>query len=339
MRIAQISTLDTPVRRDKSSSVEQHVWLLDRELVRLGHDVTVFAAAGSEVSGKLVETLPGTYAEDGAPDDWQLCEMINLCRALERSGEFDVLHSHAYLRGLPMEALSRAPMLHTLHLHPYDDFERLRLMWPDAWVTGLSHFQWSGKPAAPPCAVVYHGIDAEQFSFNCEPGDYVCYLGRFVPNKGLKTAIRVARELGLTLRIAGPSNEYFEENILQEIGGKIEYVGPVTGRGRDEFLGGAKALLYPLKEPEPFGLVQVEAMMCGTPVVALRVGAVAEIVDEGVTGYIADTVQEFTGKLARSFELDRRKVRTRAMDRFSGERMAREYAAVYERLIAARGAR
>ena len=335
MRIAQIATVDTPVRRENSASIEQMVWLLDCELRRLGHEVTVFGAAGSEVGGRFVETLPGTYAENGAPDDWRLCEMINLCRALERSGEFDVVHSHAYLWSLPFEALCRAPMVHTLHVHPYDDFLLLRAMWPRACVAAISQFQWSATPHLPPAAVIHHGIDAKQFTFRAKPDDYVCFLGRFIRDKGALTAIRAARELGLRLLLAGPRSEYFEECIAPEVDGRlVEYIGPVTGVERDRLLGGARALLYPIEAPEPFGLVQVEAMMCGTPVVAPRIGAVPEIVEDGVTGCIAESADDFPAQVSRALTLDRARIRTLAEQRFSATRMAREYAALYARIAA-----
>ena len=337
MRIAQVSTVDTPVRREHSGSIEQMVWLLDRELRRLGHEVTVFGAAGSEVGGTFIETLPGTYAENGAPDDWRLCEMINLSRALERSGDFDVVHCHAYLWSLPFEALCRAPMVHTLHLHPYDDFLRLRAMWPHACVTAISKFQWSATPDLPPAAVIHHGIDAEQFTFREKPDDYVCFLGRFVPDKGALTAIRTARELGLRLLLAGPRNEYFDTCIAPEVDGRlVEYIGSVTGAERDRLLGGARALLYPIEAPEPFGLVQVEAMMCGTPVVATGLGAVPEIVEDGVTGCIAENAAAFPAHTTRALTLDRTRIRTLAEQRFSAGHMAREYAALYSRITANR---
>jgi hypothetical protein len=132
MRIAQIATLATPVREHGSGSVESLVWLMTRELVRLGHEVTVFGAAGSETYGEFVATLPGTYAAPGCPHEWQLCEWVNLCRAVEQSARFDLLHSHAYLWGLPLEPLARAPMLHTLHVLPGEDHARLWAMAPHA---------------------------------------------------------------------------------------------------------------------------------------------------------------------------------------------------------------
>src|SRR5437660_491301 len=146
MRIAQVATVGTPVRREGGDSIESLVWLLSRELTRLGHEVTVFACAGSEVEGELVATLPGPYGTAGAPDDWQLCEWLNLCRAVEQSGRFDVLHSHAYLWGIPLERLSSTPIIHTTHVLPVDDTARLWAMSPASRVTATSKYQWSSFP-------------------------------------------------------------------------------------------------------------------------------------------------------------------------------------------------
>jgi glycosyltransferase involved in cell wall biosynthesis len=333
MRIAQISTLATIVGPTHSGSIEAGVWLLAHELARLGHEVTVFAAAGSQVDGRLVATLPGPYARGGSPDDWHLCEWINLCKAVEESGDFDVLHSHAYLWGLPLEPLSRAPMLHTLHILPSQSEAQLRMMQPQARVTAISHYQWSAFPELPPAPVVYHAVDPVQFPFVERPGDYLVFLGRFTPGKGPVAAIQAARALGMRLLLAGPENEYYREKVKPLVDGvPVEYVGSVTGKARADLLGGAKALLYPITEPEPFGLVMPEAMMCGTPVAAISLGAVPEIVDEGVTGYLAATPDYLPRQIEQAMALDRRLVRQRAEERFSGERLAQEYVEVYEGL-------
>src|SRR5579883_696910 len=159
MRIAQVSLLSTPVREAGSSSVEYLVWQLTEELIRRGHEVTVFAAAGSQTSGELVITSPGeTYGENGALDDWELAEWVNLCRAVEQSGRFDVLHSHAFLWGVPLNPISRAPIVHTMHIQPYEDHFRLWRMDPTACVTGISRYQWKWGPYEP-AAVAYHGVD------------------------------------------------------------------------------------------------------------------------------------------------------------------------------------
>jgi glycosyltransferase involved in cell wall biosynthesis len=322
------------VRRERSDSIESLVWLLSRELTRLGHEVTVFATADSEVCGKLVPTLPGPYGTSGSPDDWQVCEWLNLCRAIERSADFDVMHSHAYLWGLPLDRLSCAPMVHTLHVCPYENEVCLWSQVPDACVTAISHYQWAAYPELRPAAVIHHGVDVHQFIPQVNPKDYVCYLGRFTPGKGAQQAIAVARRLGVRLLMAGPADDYYRQHIEPLVDGRqIAYLGYVAGSAKNELLGGARALLYPLQEPEPFGLVQVEAMLCGTPVVALSVGAVPEIIDEGLTGFCAKTVEEFPRHVLRSFELDRRKVSERAAERFSAERMAREYVDLYQQLV------
>ena len=333
MRIAQIATVDTPVRREHSGSIEQHVWLLARELTALGHEVTTFGAPGSEVAGQFVATLPGTYAENGAPEDWRICEIINIARALERAADFDVMHSHGYLLALSFDRLVRTPLVHTLHIHPYENSVAMRALFPGACVTGISHFQWSETPHLPIAAIIPHGVDSSQFTLRTGPGEYLAYLGRFIPDKGPLTAIRVARKLGIPLRLAGARNEYFDERLAPEIDGElVRYVGTVTGVERDRFLGGASALLYPLEAPEPFGLVQIEAMMCGTPVVAMKLGAVAEIVEDGVTGFSAGTPQDFAGKIAPALALDRARIRETAGRRFSAVAMARAYAELYERI-------
>ncbi len=334
MRIAQVSTLSAPVRSDTGGSVESLVWLLTRELVRLGHEVTVFATAGSETDGHLVATLAGPYGAEGSLDDWQLCEWVNLCRAVEQSGRFDVLHSHAYLWGLPLEPLSRAPMVHTLHIVPDDNHARLWWMRPQARVVAVSRHQWSAYPGLRPAAVIHHAVDVCRFTLQEKPGDYVCYLGRFVSGKGPVQAIETARSLGLRLLLAGPENAYFRDQVRPLLDGRTaEYVGFVEGAARDRLLGGARVLLYPIQYPEAFGLVVVEAMLCGTPVAAMRLGAVPELLEEGVTGSMADSMAGFPQAVQRCLCLDRLRIRSLAEQRFSVGRMAWEYLRVYEQSL------
>lgn len=334
MRIALISTLATRVRPRGSGSVESMVWLLASELTRLGHQVTVFACADSDVPCELVATLPGVYGANGAPDDWQLCEWINLCRAVEQSDRFDVLHSHAYLWGMPLQSLSQTPMVHTLHICPDENAVRLWTITGNACVTAISEYQWSAHPELKPAAVIHHGVNAAQFSYRDEPEDYVCYFGRFTFGKGPRTAITAARDLGLRLILAGPRNEYFAEKIAPLVDGRtVEYIGPASGAARDRLLGGARALLYPLQEPEPFGLVPVEAMMCGTPVAAIRRGAVAEVVEDGITGHCAEPDGDFGAAVKRALTLNRKRVHDRAAARFSAQQMAYGYLGVYEQLV------
>jgi glycosyltransferase involved in cell wall biosynthesis len=334
MRIAQVSTLSAPVCRETGGSVESLIWRLTRELTRLGHEITVFGCAGSECDGDLVATQPGPYGAKGTFDDWQLCEWVNLARAVERSGDFDILHTHAYLWGLPLEPMSRAPMIHTLHIVPDENNAMLWRQYPRTSVTAISQHQWSEFPDLKPAAIIPHGVEVSDFTLREQPDDYVLYLGRFVSGKGPLHAINAARTLGLRLILAGPENAYFREHIRPFVDGKqIEYAGYVSGVARDRLLGGARALLYPIQHPEAFGLVLVEAMLCGTPVAAVRLGAVAEIVEEGVTGCMADGMGQFSKVVLRALECDRRQVRQRAEQRFSAKQMACGYVQLYERIL------
>lgn len=335
MRIAQIATLSSPVRRDARGSVEAWVWLLTRELVKLGHEVIVFGCRGSEVHGDFIETLPGPYGAPGSFDDWQLCEWVNLCRAVAQSDRFDVLHAHAYLWGIPLAPFSRAPMVHTLHIVPDDNAARLWSQSPDSCVTAISRQQWSAYPALKPAATIPLAVDDSQFPFQSQPEDYLCYLGRFVSGKGPIQAIQTARALGVRLRMAGPENAYFRDKVKPLVDGKsVEYVGFANGEERARLLGGARALIYPIQHPESFGLVLLEAMLCGTPVAAMRLGAVPEIVDEGVTGYSAESTNDFQRVVTKALALDRKLVRQRAETRFSAQQMARDYATFYEKIAA-----
>jgi glycosyltransferase involved in cell wall biosynthesis len=331
MRIAQIATCSGPVREDNTGSVESLVWLLSRELTAMGHDVTVFGCAGSDVPCAFVETQPGPYGTEGAVGDWQLSEWINLSRAVEQSHRFDVMHSHVYVWGLPLEPLSRAPMVHTMHTCPYEDEALVWDGYPDARVTALSAFQWRDATPRRPFAIIPHGFDPARFTFRERPDDYLCYLGRFIPGKGPLEAVAAARELNMPLVLAGPSSEYFESQVRPHVDGqRVRYAGWVDRCRRDALLGGARALLYPLREPEPFGLVQVEAMMCGTPVAAIGVGAVPEVVEEGVTGCIAPTTAELVGAAARALTLSRARIRSRAAARFTARVMAEHYQRAYK---------
>lgn len=335
MRIAQIATLSAPVAPETGGSVESLIWLLTRELTKLGHEVTVFGTAGSQADGEVVVTMPGPYARDGALEDWHLCEWVNLCEAVKQSDRFDVMHSHAYLWGIPLQAFSRAPLVHTTHIVPDDDSAKLWAAAPQSSVTAVSRHQWSAFPDLKPAAVIPHGVDTTQFTFREQPEDYVLYLGRFVSGKGPLLAIETARKLGVRLMLAGPSNPYFREKIQPLVDGKnVEYAGFVAGKERDRLLGGARALIYPIQYPEAFGLVLVEAMLCGTPIAAMRLGAVSEIVEEGVSGFSAATREEFASTVTKCFSLDRRRIQQQAQEQFSVEQMAREYAAFYESIVA-----
>jgi glycosyltransferase involved in cell wall biosynthesis len=229
-------------------------------------------------------------------------------------------------------------MLHTMHVMPDNDSARLRRMRPGSMVTAVSRYQWSRYPDLPPRAVVHHGVADEPFTFQPRPSEYVCYVGRFIPGKGPRAAVDAARRLAVPIVLAGPPSDHYDRDIAPLVDGtSVRFVGFVSGVERDRLLGGARALLYPVEVPEPFGLVLIEAMMCGTPVAALAAGAVPEIVDEGVTGHVAATPAELPLAVERALRLDRAGVRRRAVQRFSHGRMVDAYEALYEELRARAG--
>jgi glycosyltransferase involved in cell wall biosynthesis len=336
MRIAQVAPLSTTVRRDHAGSIEGLVWLLARELTAAGHEVTVFGAAGSQVPepAEFIASMPGPYGQDGTPWTWYASEWMGLCRAVEQSGNFDVMHAHNYLWSIPLTPFAGCPMVHTTHIFPYDEEASMWRQHPDACITGVSSTQWAGYPDLRPAAVVPHGVDAAAHTFRADPGDYLCWLGRFQPGKGPLEAIELARSLGTRLLLAGPENEYFQEAIAPHVDGDaVEYVGAVGPEERDHLLGGARVLLYPVLSSEPFGLVMVEAMMSGTPVAAFGLGAVPEIVEEGVTGAIEAPGGDLAPAVNRALELDRRAVHERARSRFGADRMASQYAELYASIV------
>jgi glycosyltransferase involved in cell wall biosynthesis len=235
------------------------------------------------------------------------------------------------------KSLARTPLIHTLHIVPDANSAKLWKNTPGSLVTALSRHQWSAYPDLQPTAIIPHGVDVAQFNFRAQPDDYVLYLGRFVSGKGPLHAIRTARELGVRLVLAGPENAYFREKVKPLVDGRtVEYVGFVHGAERDRWLSGARALLYPIQYPEAFGLVLLEAMLCGTPVAAPRLGAVPEIIDDGITGCLCDNLDQLTAATRSCFALNRHQVRERALTRFSAAEMARRYVQVFEQALATR---
>jgi glycosyltransferase involved in cell wall biosynthesis len=331
LRIAQIAPIARAVSPTSTGSIEQLVWQLTEELVERGHDVTLFAAGDSETSARLEAKYALGYDHDEALWEWTFHELMHVAAALERAHEFDVLHSHVYHFALPFTRFVRTPTVHSYHVLPDDDVVRAYAEYPEAELVAASAFQREqlSRPKAP---VVHHGLDVDGFPFGESGGEYLLFLGDVRWEKGAGESVELAARIGLPLVIAGPGEGFYREHIEPNVRGDVEYLGWVEPARRDELLAGAAALLYPLNWPETFGLVLVEAMACGTPVLARSCGAVPEIVDNGVTGFHAETLEELVALAPRARALDRARVRERARERFDKSRMADEYEALYRRL-------
>jgi len=339
MRIAHIAPVATTIPPPKSGSVETMTSLLTEGLVRRGHDVTLFATADSKTSAKLNAIYPHGYWHDDHMWPWELYEMLNLACAVERSGDFDVIHYEAayYPMSLAFTRLSATPIVQTLHHSPSNAEVSLWSRYPEAPFVAISQEQARLLSGLNVVGTVLHGIDTDRFIFREEPEDYLLFLGRFTEGKGVLQAIEIAKRVGMKLILAAAEDSYYRERVAPHVDGRhIVYYGEADFDAKVKLYGAARALLYPIQAREPFGLVLAEAMACGTPVAALDRGAVSEVVDHGVTGMIFEDLEQMTNELPRVFDLDRRRVRKQAVARFGVERMVDGYIDVYSDLVEGR---
>jgi glycosyltransferase involved in cell wall biosynthesis len=339
MRIAQISPLYESVPPLRYGGTERVVANLTDELIRRGHEVTLFASGDSRTRAKLVPGSPTALRLAGSirdPLGYHLCMLDEvICRA----SEFDVIHSHADYLAYPLLAHCSTPSVSTLHgrldladLEPvYRRFHYLPVVSiSDAQRRPLPHCKW--------VRTVHHGLPVDELRFRAEPQQHLVFLGRVSPEKRLDRAIEIATRSGLPLRVAAKIDSadrgYFESVVAPLLGNPlIEFIGEIGPEEKNDFLGSALALLFPIDWPEPFGLVMIEAMACGTPVIAFRGGSVAEVVKDGVSGFVVDSMEEAVKAVTRIPELDRRKCRAWFEERFHVGRMVDEYLDVYERVI------
>lgn len=341
LRIAHIAPVATTIPAPKHGSVEQVTALLTEELVKRGHDVTLFATGNTRTTARLHAVFPHGYWEDIDMWPWEHYELTNLAAACERADEFDVIHYQAafYPMSLSFSRLVKTPMVHTLHHQPFPEQVELWSRYPEANFVAISEYQGSALVGLNCAATIYHGMDMNEFTFSDKPQDYLAFLGRFTAGKGVLQAIEIAKRAGERLLMAAPEDEYYHQFVKQHVDGEqIVYVGELDHAGKVELLCGAKASLYPNQIGEPFGLVLTEAMACGTPVAALNVGAVPEIVINGVSGYAASTLDDLIENLPDVYALPRAGVRKYAEERFSAQAMADGYEALYQRLVANREA-
>lgn len=338
LKIAHIAPVATTIPPPMSGSVETMASLLTEGLVARGHDVTLFATGDSTTKAALHAIYPHGYWHDLNMWPWELCEMLNLAAGVERARDFDIIHYEAayYPMSLAFTRLSPTPIVQTLHHSPGEAEIRLWSRYPEAPFVAISNEQARLLTGLNVVATVLHGIDTDAFVFRKTPDDYLLFLGRFTEGKGVLQAIEIARRVGLRLILAAAEDEYFRENVAPHVDGtRVVYYGEADHEAKVGLYGGARALLYPVQAREPFGLVLAEAMACGTPVAALDRGAVREVVDEGVTGVVFGDLEQMANGLSRVLDLDRRRVRERAIARFGADRMVDEYVSVYQHIVEA----
>ena len=336
MKIAHVAPVATTIPPPKSGSVETMASLLTEGLVAHGHDVTLFATADSKTTAKLAAIYSHGYWHDENMWPWELYEMLNLAAAVERAREFDIIHYEAayYPMSLAFTRLSPTPIVQTLHHSPSRAEVALWARYPEAPFVAISNEQKMLLEGANVVGTVLHGIDTDNFTFRETPDDYLLFLGRFTKGKGVLQAIEVAKRLNMKLVLAAAEDDYYRQEVAPHVDGtQIIYYGEADFDAKVRLFGGARALVYPVQAREPFGLVLAEAMACGTPVLALDLGAVREVVDQGVTGMVFSDLGEMVDNLPKVFALDRHRIRERAVERFGVERMVNEYMAVYERIL------
>jgi glycosyltransferase involved in cell wall biosynthesis len=351
LRIAQLAPPFESVPPAGYGGTERVVATLTEELVQRGHDVTLFASGDSHTSARLVPTVPRAlwHGQPGYEDFLPHWSII-LGQVLRHIGEFDVIHSHLDYFGFPMARTGIRPIVTTLHGRlDLPQLKPLYAEFPDVPLVSISDSQRLPVPDANWVATVHHGIDLAQYTFNPVQGKYLAFLGRISPEKGVDTAIRIAQRAGVPLKIAArlplpfkadpnarADRDYYEQAIQPLLEGHgVELIGEVGGREKDDFLGHAAALLFPIRWPEPFGLVMAEALACGTPVLALNHGSVPEVLRDGVTGFIRATDDELVEAVSQIEEIDRVRCRAEAERRFSPRAMASAYERVYAQAIGA----
>jgi glycosyltransferase involved in cell wall biosynthesis len=335
MHIAQIAPLTEAVPPKLYGGTERVVSWLTEELLALGHQITWFASGDSVTSARLEASWPRALRLDGSVRDPNALHMMMLERVYQRAAEFDILHFH--LDYYPFSLFSRQPTPFVTTLHGrldlpehqpvFDTFSHIP-------VISISNAQRRPLPQANWVRTVHHGLPENLLKPEPIEPSYFAFLGRIAPEKGVDRAIRIAQHCGAPLKVAAKvdnvDREYFEEQILPMMkSADVDYIGEINDARKSEFLSGALALLVPIDWPEPFGLVMIEAMACGTPVIAFNRGSAPEVIEDGLTGFIVEDINGAIGAVDRLSHLSRAAIRRRFEQRFTARRMAQDYLAVY----------
>jgi len=343
MRIAQVSPLFESVPPQTYGGTERVVSYLTEELVKRGHRVTLFATADSTTNAHLVAACGRSLRRDRNVTDSLAYHFLSLERVVQMRKQFDVIHFHIDYLHFPISRHCGLPQITTLHGRlDLPELAPLFAEYADMPLVSISDAQRAPLAGARWVSTVYHGLPTDLYEFQPQAGEYLAFLGRTSPEKGLHSAIEIARRAGLPLRVAAKvdrvDQHYFDTEIAPLVHeGEVEFLGEIDQQAKGSFLGGARALLAPVEWPEPFGLVLIEAMACGTPVVAFARGSIPEIIDQGETGFVVDDIDQAVDALKELDTISRSDCRAAFESRFSVERMTDDYERVYEEVLAADG--
>ena len=342
MRIAQVAPLSEAVPPLLYGGTERIVAYLCDELVELGHDVTLFASADSKTTAQLEPCWPNALRLDPTIRDYLAPHICMLEQLARRADEFDIVHLHVDYLGYPIMSRAGVPYLTTLHGRlDLPELQPIYQIFDAVPVISISDSQREPLPGANYVATVHHGLPERLLLPGAGAGGYLAFLGRISPEKAPDAAIRIAARAGMKLKIAAKvdkaDEEYFKETIEPLLDQPhVEFLREIGEKHKSAFLGGASGLLFPIAWREPFGLVMIEAMACGTPVVALRNGSVPEVIEDGVTGFVVDDEEQAAAAARRLHGLDRSAIRRTFERRFTARRMAEDYLRIYHGLIARR---
>jgi glycosyltransferase involved in cell wall biosynthesis len=339
VKIAQVSPLAERVPPTGYGGTERVVAYLCDELVRLGHEVTLFATGDSLTKARLIAPCDRALRLDSSVVDPQAHDAFQLEQVMEHADSFDLIHFHTGYSHFPFVRRQKIPSVTTFHGRlDVPDLKRLFRSARNIPVVSISDSQRDPFPNMSWQATVYHGLPLDLYTPRAGTGGYLAFLGRVCPEKRVDRAIEIAERVNMKLKVAAKIDASDREYVEKEVGSLlehplVEFIGECGGLEKEKFLGNAYALLFPIDWPEPFGLVMIEAMACGTPVIAYRAGSVTEIIDSGVNGFVVQSIEEAVDAVSRVQYLDRKRCRETFEQRFSSARMAADYIKIYDRLV------
>lgn len=340
-KIAQIAPLWFSIPPEKYGGIERIISFLTEELVKRNHDVTLFASGDSKTRAKLISPIRAGLISQGIPwHDWWW-NNFNYSIAFERAKEFDILHSHWNLLGANFQKLVKTPVLHTFHNIPQKKDIRWKIFNYYKKEINAVFISESEKRNCPvnfkKSWVVYNGINLSQFKFNPSPKNHFVWIARISRAKGIENAIRAAKKTGIKLLLAGQiqpmMKDYFKKKIKPSLDKNIRYIGELSQEKLSDFYGGAKACLYPIEWEEPFGLIMVESMACGTPVIAFDRGSAKEVIKNGKTGFVVKNIKEMIKAMKKVEQIDRLECRKRVENLFNYQRMVSDYEEIYQKIL------